>query len=91
MTEIEQKEIRINTKVFITLIVQIIVTVAMGVSFYFQLRSDIRDIITTYNLKTQYWEEKFNSIELQNSIYRKQNEGFQIQLDQLRNNENQKK
>lgn len=82
---IEDKEWRgASTKLLIWLIGHTAIIVATAVGFYFQIKSDIRDASTKQSGKYEYYEEKFKSLQLQNSILTKQLEGIEIQVSDLR-------
>lgn len=85
MTTLEEKELKgVSTKFLVWLIVHTAIVVATACGFFFTLKSDIRDILTGQQGKYEYWEEKLKSLQIQNEIYRKQQEGIQIQIDELR-------
>jgi len=85
MTDLEKSELKgITVKFLMWLFGHTIILVATAVWFYAELKSDYRDGQTKGEGKERYYEEKFKSLELQNSIYRKEQEGIQLQVNELR-------
>jgi Tfp pilus assembly protein PilO len=85
MTTIEQKEIRgITGKLLRGTIWQTIVIVVTVCGFYYQLKSDIRELYTLREESEKYWQLKFDQIQIQNSILQKQLDEISIRLENLR-------
>jgi Tfp pilus assembly protein PilO len=59
----------------------IVITVC---GFYFQLKSDIRELYTLREESEKYWQLKFDQIQIQNSILQKQLDEISIRLENLR-------
>ena len=92
MTPFQEKEIRgVTLRILRGVIIQTVIWVATACGFYFQLKSDIKNLYTLREEGQKYWELKFEQIQLQNNIFQKQLEEISLRLTDLRNQIDNKK
>lgn len=88
MEVLQHKEIRgITLKLLIGIIAQTIVMIGTACTFYFTLKSDIRNLYTLREQEEKYWQVKFDQIQIQNNIFQKQLDEITFRLDELKKNQ----
>jgi len=85
MTPFEEKEIKgITGRLLKGVLWQSVVLVATACTFYFTLKSDIRNLYTLRDNSEKYWQLKFDQLQMQNNIFQKQLDEITLRLENLR-------